>query len=168
MPNNLRTFLFALVLCFCSTDLYAYFPEKKELHVRKYGPYIGVEKGRYFLPRIGFEYQWKTVGIFRGGQTHALHLGMNYNVRHSIVGYDLGYWTKSGALGWTFGGNINYRTDFVTGGFGISPVIGFSFMQFHIETGYTFYAEDIKQLPVNSLFIGIRLVLIRDRKISID
>lgn len=147
---------------------HAAYPSKKEVQIRKYGPYIGIEKGAYLLPKLGVECQWKTVGLFRSGQTHAIHTGLNYNLGNAIMGYDLGYWTKSGAFGLTYGGTLNYRSDFTKGGFGVTPVVGFKWMQFHVETGYSFYSSAAKTMHVNKLFIGIRFVLVRDRKVSLN
>ena len=107
-------------------------------------------------------------GLFKSGQTNAIHAGMNYNFSHDILGYDIGYWTKSGRLGLTYGINFNYRTNFSLSSIGLSPVIGFNFFQFHLETGYSFYNRSVQSIPANQLFVGVRYTLMRDRKLKVN
>jgi len=142
--------------------------EGKSLNIRKYGPYFGIQKGAFTLPEIGATCQWKRVGLLKSGQTHALQMGMTYNFSENWVGYDLGYWTKSGSFGLTYGLRSALRSNFTNSTFGFTPTVGFNFLQFHLETGYYVFFNQLAALTPNKLFVSLRFVLIRDRKISLD
>ena len=82
-----------------------------EISVKKSGPYFGLQRGKYTVPEIGVERQWKQIRL-RNPHTHAAHLGFNYNFKYNILGYDMGYWFKTQRLGLTYGGNIFFSHQF--------------------------------------------------------
>ena len=140
---------------------------KTEINVRKSGPYIGLQKGIYTVGELGGELQWKKLKWIKPF-TNALHVGMNYNFKYNVIGYDFGYWCKTGRLNLTYGANICYRSNFTHSQVGIAPVIGFKFTQFHLQTGYNFLSYSPVAIKTNTLFISLRFVLINNRNVDFD
>ena len=113
------------------------FAKKKpllEISVKKSGPYLGLQRGKYTVVEIGAERQWKQIRL-KNPQTHAAHFGFNYNFKYNILGYDMGYWFKTERLGLTYGGNIFMRTNFDKTRVGFAPVIGYKIWLLHFQTG---------------------------------
>lgn len=137
-----------------------------EINVKKTGPYLGIQRGEYTVLEIGGERQWKQVR-FRSPKTHAAHMGFNYNFKCNVLGYDIGYWLKPHRIGLTYGANIFYRTDFISSGLGLAPVIGFKFMWFHLQTGCHFMSRPKSGFETNTFFISLRAGLINDRDVKI-
>lgn len=133
---------------------------------KKSGPYIGVQRGLYTILEIGGEYQYKKIKLVKP-PTHAAHMGFNYNFKYNVLGYDAGYWFKTGRLNLTYGGNLVFRTDFTHNRLGFAPVIGFKFMQFHLQTGYTFLTKSPNFTETNTFFVALRFVLINNRDLDI-
>jgi hypothetical protein len=138
-----------------------------QLNFNKSGPYIGVQRGKYWVGEIGFEKQFKKVRLVNP-YTHAFHTGFNYNLINNVLGYDLGYWYQRGRFNLPFGGNLVMRTNFDQTRVGIAPVIGFKLTQFHIQTGYHFLTRAGNFTETNQFFISLRFVLINERDLSID
>lgn len=138
-----------------------------EVRVLKSGPYIGVQRGSYWVGELGAELQWKRIKL-KTALTHGVHTGINYNFTNNILGYDLGYWIKPSRLGLTYGGNLILRTDFNQNAFGFTPCVGYKFFGFHAQTGYQFLTNSKQFNGVNTFFISLRFVLInhRDTKIK--
>lgn len=132
------------------------------LAIRRSGPYIGLQNGKYFVPEFGYEMQWNQARL-RKPRTHAAHMGFNYNFRYNILGYDAGYWYKVGRLDLTYGANLAFRTNFDDNAFGIAPVIGFKFWQLHLQTGYYFLTRPAKDFETNTFFVSLRYVFINNR-----
>ena len=137
-------------------------PAWLELKVMKYGPYIGLQRGAYTFLEFGGEMQWKKIRL-KKPIVHAVHTGFNYNFKHNILGYDLGYWVRPHRLGLTFGGNLFYRTNFTTDRWGIAPVVGYKFWLLHLQTGYHFMSRPQTAFELNKFFISLRFGIISDR-----
>ena len=131
-----------------------------EIKVKKMGPYFGIQRGEFTIAEFGVERQWKRVRLINP-QTHAAHLGFNYNFKHNILGYDLGYWFKTERLGLTYGANIFMRTNFTDTRVGIAPVIGYKIWLLHLQTGYHFMPRlPEENFETNTYFISLRMVII--------
>jgi hypothetical protein len=140
---------------------------KTKITIRKTGPYIGIERGKYSLIEFGGEMQWKKVKWIKP-TTNAIHTGMNYNFENNVLGYDVGYWIKTGRLNMTYGANLCYRTDFTHDRVGFAPVIGYKLAQFHFQTGYHFLNRVPNFTTTNTFFVSLKLVLVNNRKIDFD
>ena len=168
MIKTYLSLLFAALNCLSyaqfSTGELAYKKPLLDIRIRKTGPYFGLQQGKYLVPEIGLEQQWKRVKLKRP-LTHAVHTGFNYNIKHKVLGYDAGYWIKTHRIGLTYGANIFYRTNFTTDRFGVAPVIGFKFWLLHLQTGYQIFAKR-KTFDASTLFISLRLGIINERDIE--
>jgi len=129
------------------------------------GPYIGIQKGNYFNVECGFERQWKDLK-FLGSKTTALYGGLNLNLKNGIIGTDIGGWKKLGFLGITYGGAINYRTNFTIYKVGFSPMIGIKLSKFHLQVGYEFLFPTKTELETNEFVISLRYKLTSQKKIK--
>lgn len=169
------TLLFLLLVLVAQAQTAGYlsnanFPLKKDwldVHVRKSGPYLGAQRGKYLIAEIGGEVQFKKVKLIRP-VTHAFHTGFNYNFKYNVLGYDLGYWFKVGRLDLTYGANLVMRTDFNETRLGVAPVVGFKLFQFHLQTGYHFLTPARTFTETNKFFVSLRFVMISKRDIDID
>ncbi|XOV65930.1 MAG: hypothetical protein ACFHU9_09865 [Fluviicola sp.] len=144
-------------------------PQKRlidaSLNVVKTGPYLGLQQGRYLVLELGAERQWRKIRLLKA-QTHALHMGFNYNFRYNVLGYDVGYWYRPSRLGLTYGGNLFFRTDFENPKVGFAPAIGYKFWWLHLQTGYHFMPRP-KEFETNTFFISLRFGIINDRDFQI-
>ncbi len=173
MKNTIKIIL--IVICFSTQfNLWSQkksgvfgdlFKKKTEIRSTKYGPYIGLQKGKYTFFELGAEYQWKKIKLIKP-TTNALHLGFDYNFTQNQLGWNLGYWRKMGRLDLTYGLNLNYKTDFTTNRFGVSPVMGFKLFQFHLQAG-VMILDKRNTFITNSVFISLRWVLIKNRDINV-
>lgn len=173
MKSNIKYIGFITFLSFCSLS-YGFefmnpdFPKlKKEIKVRKSGAYIGIQSGQYTVLELGGEFQWKKVKLIKP-ITNSVHGGFNYNFKYNVLGYDAGYWFKTGRLNLTYGANIIFRTDFTYSKIGFAPVIGFKFTQLHLQTGYHFLTPATHVIPTNTFFVSLRFVMINNRKVDCD
>lgn len=139
---------------------------KTDMSVRRSGPYFGYQKGQFDIFEIGMEGQYKKFKLSKP-YTHAAHLGINYNYKSNILGYDLGYWFKKGRLNFTYGANLCLRTDFTHNRIGFAPVIGYKIWQFHVQTGYLFLTNTTVPMPTNTFFVSIRFVLINHNNFNL-
>ncbi len=172
-----RSLFLLVVLLLSSTAIYAQysdytamFSSKKRLfdaslNITKTGPYFGLQQGTYLVPEVGVERQWKKIQL-TGAQTHAVHMGFNYNLKFKVLGYDVGYWWKPNRIGLTYGGNLFLRSDFEKTKVGFAPVLGFKFWLLHLQTGYHFMVRP-KEFETNTLFISLRIGIINDRDIEL-
>lgn len=133
-----------------------------QLAIRRSGPYVGLQSGKYYVPEFGYEMQWNRVKL-KKPITHAGHMGFNYNFQRNVLGYDAGYWLKIGRLDLTYGANMVFRTDFDRNAFGVAPVVGFKFWQLHLQTGYHFLTKPAKDMKTNTFFVSLRFVFINNR-----
>ncbi|MBL4862782.1 MAG: hypothetical protein JKY09_07185 [Crocinitomicaceae bacterium] len=135
-----------------------------DVRVKKTGPYFGIQRGRYTVPEVGIERQWKKIRLGTS-ITHAGHMGFNYNIKHNVLGYDLGYWLKPHRVGLTYGANLFYRTDFDQSKVGIAPVVGFKIWVLHLQTGYHFLQRP-SDFETNTFFMAVRIGIINDRDVD--
>jgi hypothetical protein len=135
-----------------------------DIRVKKSGPYFGLQRGKFWFPEVGVERQWKKVRLGTT-MTHAGHMGFSYNLKYNVLGYDIGYWIKPHRIGLTYGGNLFYRTDFVSDRIGVAPVVGFKFWLLHFQTGYNFMARR-KSFNSNTFFVSLRIGIINERDIE--
>lgn len=135
-----------------------------DIRVKKTGPYIGWQQGKYGALEFGGERQWKQIKL-KDPITHAAHMGFNYNFKHNLLGYDIGYWVKPHRVSLTYGANLFLRTDFDQTKLGVAPVIGFKFWLLHLQTGYQIMNRP-GELETNTFFIALRLGIINDRQVE--
>ncbi len=138
-----------------------------DLHVTKTGPYFGLQRGKYTVLELGVERQWKHITLLKT-ETQAARFGFNYNFKYNVLGFDAGYWTKPSRVGLTYGVDLVFRTNFDEGRMGFAPKIGYKFLQFHLETGYTFLTRALDFEETNRFFIGLRYTIINDRDVSLN
>ena len=138
-----------------------------DLSIKKTGPYIGIQRGKYNVFEFGIERQWKQISL-KQSLTHAGHMGLNYNFRRNVLGYDIGYWVKPHRFGLTYGGNVGFRTNFDDSRVGIAPVIGFKFWLLHLQSGYHFFPALPTSLETNKFFISLRLGIVNDRDVEFN
>lgn len=160
---------FSLICCGnAQSQMANSFGKKKPLldvSIKKTGPYIGFQRGKYNVIEFGVERQWKQLSL-RQSVTHAGHMGFNYNFRYNVLGYDIGYWAKPHRFGLTYGGNLVFRTNFTESRIGIAPVIGFKFWLLHLQTGYHFLPNLPVDFETNKFFISLRLGIVNDRDVD--
>ncbi|MFT5779145.1 MAG: hypothetical protein ACI837_002102 [Crocinitomicaceae bacterium] len=138
-----------------------------DIEVKKTGPYLGLQKGKYTVLEIGAERQWKKIRL-KNPITHAAHVGFNYNFKYNMLGYDMGYWYKPHRIGLTYGANIFFRTNFDDSRIGIAPVIGFKFWLLHLQTGYHITSKLPVDFETNRFFVSLRIGIINDRDIDFN
>jgi hypothetical protein len=166
--KTVALFLLLSITSFSFGQLKDKLPEiKTEMKVRKSGPYFGIQKGMYTLFEAGGEFQWKKVKLIKPIK-NAVHAGMNYNFKYNVLGFDAGYWFKNGRINFTYGANLNYRTDVTHSQVGFSPVIGYKLTQLHLQVGYHFLTPTPAPIHTNTLFISLRFVLINHRNVDFD
>lgn len=142
-----------------------YKKKRFELSVKKSGPYFSLERGKYTVPELGVERQWKQIKL-ASAITNAVHMGFNYNFKYNVLGYDVGYWVKPSRIGLTYGGNFIMQTDFDETRIGFAPVIGYKVLNFHFQTGYNFLTRSTEFIETNTFFVSLRFVLINDRDVD--
>ena len=154
--------LSSLLLTFFSTAQGLKLPESK-LKMRKSGPFIGVEKGKYFNVNLGGEIQIKQIKLVKP-QTHAASFLLEYNFKQETMGAQLGYWFKVGRLNLTYGARGTWITDFNDHHrFGISPNIGYKFAQAHFQMGVHLRTIDKPFENANTFYASLRWVFIQNR-----
>lgn len=169
---KLFNYLFPLLVSFASQGQYAGETSTLkndplvDIDVRKSGPYIGLQQGKYLVLELGGEMIWKKIRL-RKPITHAVHAGFNYNFKYKVLGLDGGYWIRPHRFGLTYGANLFYRTDFDQNKLGIAPVLGYKLWFAHLQVGYHFMPSP-QDFQTNTIFISARLGLINDRDIDID
>jgi hypothetical protein len=135
--------------------------------VRKSGPYVGAQRGKYWMGELGAEFQWKQVKLVTA-VTQSVRTGFNYDFNQNILGYDLGYWIKPSRLGLTYGGNLIFRSNFNQNRVGFAPVIGYKLFGFHLQTSFNFLSAAASFKNTNTFFVSLRFVMINQRDIKID
>lgn len=133
------------------------------LKVRRSGPYIGLQQGKYNLFELGGEIQFKKAKLIRP-TIHGFRFGLNYDIKNEVLGYEAGYWYQHSRVGLTYGILLSYRTNFDHGRIGLAPALGFRFTQFHLQTGYHFLSASTAFKECNTFFIALKFVLINKRK----
>jgi len=172
--NSIKIFLFGFLFGFLSTTLFAnpdslFYPKKRTL---KSGTYFGLQSGRFYALEYGWELQRKTREDLVHSNTTAVHHGFNASYDFSrlnpILGYDIGFWSRTGNLDLTYGLSAAVRTDLKQLRFGLCPSVGIKVWQLHVQTGMyvlaPFYALDNTSFNSNTFFISARFLLVRHKK----
>ncbi|MEY4351072.1 MAG: hypothetical protein RL078_1139 [Bacteroidota bacterium] len=145
--------------------------DRKEKTIKS-GTYFGLQSGRFYVLEYGWERQRKVKQGFLDHNTTALHHGLNVTYDFSrlnpVLGYDLGYWRRTGNFDLTYGLNAAIRTDLHQLRLGICPTIGIKVWQLHVQTGMylmaPFYAFNNATFNSNTFFISARFLLVKDKK----
>ena len=158
---------FLIVSLLCSGMAFSQIKKKPllEPNVKKLGPYFGVQQGKYTVGEIGMEAQFKSIRL-KKPKTHAVHLGLGYNIPNNSLQVNGGYWHKPSRFDLTYGIDICMRSDFDTERYGISPVVGYKIFGFHIRAGYMLLTPSETFLATNQLFINLRFTLVNNRNFS--
>ncbi|MBM3917676.1 MAG: hypothetical protein FJ349_08730 [Sphingomonadales bacterium] len=172
--NSIKIFLFGFLFGFLSTTLFAnpdslFYPKKRTL---KSGTYFGLQSGRFYALEYGWELQRKTREDLVHSNTTAVHHGFNASYDFSrlnpILGYDIGFWSRTGNLDLTYGLSAAVRTDLKQLRFGLCPSVGIKVWQLHVQTGMyvlgPFYALDNTTFNSNTFFISARFLLVKHKK----
>ena len=139
-------------------------PESK-LNVRKTGPFLGLEQGKYTNANFGVERQWADIKLMKP-QTHALNLQFDYNFTQKQMGSQLGYWFKVGRLNMTYGARVSWHTDFDGHHlYSISPNVGYKLLQAHFQLGVNLQ-EKSDFVVNNTFYASLRWVFINDWKVK--
>ena len=142
---------------------HTFIPKKKLLSIdlKKTGTYFGYSRGRIDGFEFGVSHQRKKLKLIHP-KTHQYHLGVSYNFKHNIMGYEAGYWYRGGRFQLTYGANMVVYTDFDRVRVGLGPVIGYKLLGFHLQTGYHWLNRDDAYLISNNFFIRLRFTIIND------
>lgn len=145
------------------------YPKKDKINIQvtKSGPYFGLQRGKYTILELGAERRWKKIQLSTA-KTHSAHMGFNYNFKHNVLGYDLGYWIKPSRIGLTYGASAVMRTDFDETRVGIAPVLGYQIFMLHFQTGYHFLTRASHDIQTNTFFVSLRFTLINDRDVDVN
>jgi hypothetical protein len=145
--------------------------DRKEKTIKS-GTYFGLQSGRFYVLEYGWERQRKVKQGFLNYNTTALHHGLNVTYDFSrlnpVVGYDLGFWRRTGNFDLTYGLNAAIRTDLRQVRFGVCPTVGIKVWQLHVQTGMyllaPFFAFNDNTFNSNTFFISARFLLVQDKK----
>ncbi len=137
----------------------------------KSGTYFGLQSGRFYVLEYGWELQYKNKKGFLNANTTALHHGFNatfdFAYLNPVLGYDLGFWRRTGNFDLTYGLSAAVRTDLKQLRFGICPSVGIKVWQLHVQTGMyllaPFSVVDNTTFKSNSFFISARFLLIKHK-----
>lgn len=134
--------------------------QKRNFDFRKIqsGPYFGLQQGKNWVVELGYERRMKEIK-FKNPTSNAFFLGANYDINTLVLGSDLGFWFRPSRIGFTWGGQLAFRTDFEDSKIGFSPTIGYKIWFLHANVGYYFYTSPKTTIPTNQLFLNLRLVL---------
>lgn len=152
-------------LMILSLPVYAQRSDKKpwlDPSVRKGGPYIGIQKGKFTVGELGMEFLYKNIS-FSKPKTHALHAGLEYNIPNNALGLNMGYYHKPSRLDLTYGFDVALRSNFEAERYGIAPVIGYKLFGLHVRAGYMFLTPSKIFTETNQLFVGARFTIINNR-----
>lgn len=156
--------LFALV-----SPLDAFSQDKKKkkdpllkVNIRKSGPYFGIQQGMYTVAELGGEMQFKRVKL-KKPLTHGINIGASYNIPNNVLGFNAGAYRKPGRFDFIYGLNIAHRTDFYLNRWGGGPMIGYKVFGFQALAGYNFLFPMDSFRTTNTLYVGLRFVLINKR-----
>ena len=145
--------------------------KKKEpllkVHVRKTGPYFGIQQGRYTVGEIGGEMQFKRIKL-KNPHTHGIFLGAEYNIPNNSLGFNAGAWRKPGRFNFSYGVNLAHRTDFDFHRWGGGPFLGYKLFGFHAMVGYNFLSRAGEFTEVNQLYIALRFTLVNNRDTTFE
>ena len=172
--NNSKIVVVGFLCVFLSSKLFAnpdslIYPKKRIL---KSGPYFGLQSGRFYALEYGWELQRKTREDLVHSNTTAVHHGFNASYDFSrlnpILGYDIGFWSRTGNFDLTYGLSAAVRTDLKQLRFGFCPSVCIKVWQLHVQTGIyvlaPFYALDNTTFNSNTFFISARFLVVKHKK----
>jgi hypothetical protein len=136
-----------------------------KMYSRSYGLLAGIQKGKYTFLELGVEQHWRKIKLVKPRLT-SVGLNMEYNFKYNVLAYRAAVWTKRGRVDLTYGMGLCYFTDFDRSRWGISPMLGFRLLGFHLVNGYNFILDKGDFNRVNTLFISLRYFLSKDTKIK--
>jgi hypothetical protein len=164
--------LFLMVILFVASQ-YSYSQVYKDAVYRikkvgirtiTFGPYLEAEKGKYFLLEIGLETQIKKLNL-DASKAHGVSFGLNYDFKSDNFGFDLAYWMRPKIIGFTFGGNLGFRSDLSsTSSFGIAPTIGYKFWMLHAQAGFYLWTVKPSIMNTNSVFVALKFAPVYAKK----
>lgn len=138
----------------------------KEMYIRKSGIYLGYQKGRYDYLEFGFERQLKHVKLIKP-VTHSFSVGTSFNFLQHALGFELGYYNKTGRANFTYGVKALYYTDIIHHRMGISPTIGYKLYGFHLQAGVNLLTLNQNFHEVNGLYLSLRFFLMKHRNVKV-
>ena len=143
------------------------FGKKKKGRVVRSGTFFGVQTGRFWVGEIGVERQSKQLKL-KKPNTQALFFALNYDVDNSVIGSDIGYWSKTSNLGFSYGVKGVLKSDFSSFKYGFAPTIGYKVLQLHVTTGYQFLLPNRRSdaFDLNYLFLSVKFLLVNDLDIK--
>lgn len=171
--NNMQSklLLFCIILIqnsiLAQKDKEGFFSKLKDTKVLIYksGPYIGLQRGKFTNLEGGYEFQWKKVKLVKP-KTNSLHAGFSYNIPNNVIGYEVGFYNKTGRVNFTYGLNLDYYSDFTHSRIGIVPVIGYKLYGFHLQAGVNIMSPVTNFEEVNTLFLSLRFFIISKRNVD--
>lgn len=171
--NRSTLILLGLLFVFATSKLFAnpdslFYSKKRTL---KSGSYFGLQSGRFYALEYGWELQRKTRENLVRSNTTAVHHGFNASYDFSrlnpILGYDIGFWSRTGNFDLTYGLSAAVRTDLKQLRFGVCPSVGIKVWQLHVQTGMyllaPFYALDNNSFNSNTFFISARFLIVKHK-----
>jgi hypothetical protein len=177
MTNNIQhsllTVLFLALLCLTAraNTLPPYIHTKllPEIKSVKTGVLFGLQKGEFTAFEIGMERQWKKVKLLaKDYEIKAINFVMEYQFRSNVFGLKPGFWFKTGRLSFTYGGALTLLTDFKYNRVGISPQLGYRFLNFHGLASYNLVVGPKEFIDYNRIHVAIRFYLNQSRKIEVE
>ena len=137
----------------------------------KSGTYFGLQSGRFYVLEYGWELQRKSKNGMLRSNTTAVHHGFNatfdFSRLNPVLGYDLGFWSRTGNFDLTYGLSAAVRTDLKQLRFGVCPSVGIKVWQLHVQTGMyllaPFYSLDNTTFNSNSFFISARFLVVKHK-----
>lgn len=182
----MKILLFSLFICclnlfFAQGQVASQLPPTSELfnldrkhNTIKTGTYYGLQSGRFYAFEYGWELQKKSRYDFFHSNTTAVHHGLiasyDFSRLNPILGYDLGFWSRTGNIDFTYGLSAAVRTDLRQLRFGICPSIGIKVWQLHVQTGMyllaPFYALNNITFNSNTFFISARFLVVKNKRES--
>ena len=137
----------------------------------KSGTYFGLQSGRFYVLEYGWELQRKSKNGMLRSNTTAVHHGYNatfdFSRLNPVLGYDLGFWSRTGNFDLTYGLSAAVRTDLKQLRFGVCPSVGIKVWQLHVQTGMyllaPFYSLDNTTFNSNSFFISARFLVVKHK-----
>ncbi|HEY8402601.1 MAG TPA: hypothetical protein VIK89_15135 [Cytophagaceae bacterium] len=139
---------------------------KLRLYSRSTGLLVGIQKGKYTYLELGAERHWKTIRLIKP-RMYSASLHAEYSFENNQAAYKAGFWTRRGRLDLTFGGYINYFTDFTCSAVGMAPTIGFRLLNFHLLNGYNINFFDNGLTNYNKLYFSLRFFVPYKNKLKL-
>jgi hypothetical protein len=146
-------------------------PLPLEKQTIKSGTYFGLQSGRFYTFEYGWELQRKKQESFLKSNLLSVYHGFNatYDLSrlNPVLGYDIGFWRRTGNVDFTYGLSAAARTDLHQIRFGVCPSIGIKVWKLHVQTGMylltPFYALNNNTFNSNTFFISARFLIVKHK-----